>query len=46
MSCVCQRSHPHKNLERLVRAYTREKRDYKLVLAGMRGFHADATLRN
>ncbi len=35
-------SHPHKNLERLIRAYTRKKRDYKLILAGMRGFHADA----
>jgi len=31
--------HPHKNIERLVRAYAREKRDYRLVLAGMRGFH-------
>jgi glycosyltransferase involved in cell wall biosynthesis len=35
-------SHPHKNLERLIRAYTRRKRDFKLILAGMRGFHADA----
>jgi glycosyltransferase involved in cell wall biosynthesis len=35
-------SHPHKNLERLIRAYTSRKRDYKLILAGMRGFHADA----
>lgn len=34
--------HPHKNLERLVRAYGRRKRDYKLVLAGMRGFHGEA----
>jgi glycosyltransferase involved in cell wall biosynthesis len=34
--------HPHKNIERLIRAYAREKRDYGLVLAGMRGFHADA----
>ena len=33
--------HPHKNIERLIRAYAREKRDYKLVLAGMRGFHGD-----
>jgi len=32
--------HPHKNIERLIRAYTRRKRDYKLVLAGMRGFRA------
>jgi len=34
--------HPHKNIERLIRAYAREKRDYRLVLAGMRGFHAEA----
>lgn len=34
--------HPHKNIDRLIRAYAREKREYKLVLAGMRGFHADA----
>jgi glycosyltransferase involved in cell wall biosynthesis len=33
--------HPHKNIERLIRAYSRRKRPYKLVLAGMRGFHAD-----
>ena len=33
--------HPHKNIDRLVRAYAREKRDYKLILAGMRGFHGD-----
>jgi len=32
--------HPHKNLERLIRAYVRSKRDCRLVLAGMRGFHA------
>jgi len=31
--------HPHKNLERLVRAYARRRRDFRLVLAGMRGFH-------
>jgi len=37
--------HPHKNIERLIRAYTRRKRDYKLVLAGMRGFHAAAIER-
>lgn len=30
--------HPHKNIERLIRAYTRRKRDYRLVIAGMRGF--------
>jgi glycosyltransferase involved in cell wall biosynthesis len=33
--------HPHKNIDRLIRAYTRRKRNYKLILAGMRGFHAD-----
>jgi glycosyltransferase involved in cell wall biosynthesis len=32
--------HPHKNIDGLIRAYTRRKRDFKLVLAGMRGFHA------
>jgi glycosyltransferase involved in cell wall biosynthesis len=32
--------HPHKNLERLIRAYARKTRDYKLVIAGMRGFHS------
>jgi glycosyltransferase involved in cell wall biosynthesis len=37
--------HPHKNLERLVRAFARSKRDFKLVLAGMRGFHAAAVER-
>lgn len=31
--------HPHKNLERLIRAYARKQRDFKLVIAGMRGFH-------
>lgn len=34
--------HPHKNLERLVRAYARVRPADKLVLAGMRGFHAEA----
>jgi glycosyltransferase involved in cell wall biosynthesis len=34
--------HPHKNIDRLIRAYARERRDYRLVLAGMRGFHAEA----
>ncbi|HEY2845489.1 MAG TPA: glycosyltransferase family 1 protein [Bryobacteraceae bacterium] len=34
--------HPHKNVPRLIRAYGREKRDYPLVLAGLRGFHAAA----
>jgi glycosyltransferase involved in cell wall biosynthesis len=33
--------HPHKNLERLIRAYASRKRDWPLVIAGMRGFHAD-----
>jgi glycosyltransferase involved in cell wall biosynthesis len=37
--------HPHKNLERLVRAYGRKPRDFRLVLAGMRGFHAEAVER-
>jgi glycosyltransferase involved in cell wall biosynthesis len=32
--------HPHKNLERLVRAYARWNGKYRLVLAGMRGFRA------
>jgi glycosyltransferase involved in cell wall biosynthesis len=31
--------HPHKNLDRLIRAYARRKRDFRLTLAGMRGFH-------
>jgi glycosyltransferase involved in cell wall biosynthesis len=34
--------HPHKNLDRLVSAYARSKRDYRLVLAGMRGFHTES----
>lgn len=34
--------HPHKNLERLIRAYARKKRDFKLTIAGMRGFHSQA----
>jgi len=34
--------HAHKNLDRLIRAYARKKRDYTLTLAGMRGFHARA----
>jgi glycosyltransferase involved in cell wall biosynthesis len=33
--------HPHKNIERLIRAYARRPRAQKLVLAGMRGFHAE-----
>jgi glycosyltransferase involved in cell wall biosynthesis len=34
--------HPHKNIERLVRAFARfrtAKPEYRLVLAGMKGFH-------
>jgi glycosyltransferase involved in cell wall biosynthesis len=34
--------HPHKNLDRLIRAYARRKRDWRLIIAGMRGFHAEA----
>jgi glycosyltransferase involved in cell wall biosynthesis len=37
--------HPHKNIERLLRAYAREPRDCRLVLAGMKGFQADAIER-
>jgi len=40
--------HPHKNIERLVDAFAvfRAKRpEYRLVLAGMRGFHAEAVER-
>jgi glycosyltransferase involved in cell wall biosynthesis len=37
--------HPHKNLERLIRAYARGKRDFRLVLAGMRGFQTSAIER-
>jgi glycosyltransferase involved in cell wall biosynthesis len=40
--------HPHKNHERLLRAFARfhtAHRDYRLVLAGMPGFHADAVQR-
>jgi glycosyltransferase involved in cell wall biosynthesis len=33
--------HPHKNLDRLIRAYARRKRDWRLIIAGMRGFFAD-----
>jgi glycosyltransferase involved in cell wall biosynthesis len=34
--------HPHKNLERLIKAYARKKREFRLVLAGLRGFHTEA----
>jgi glycosyltransferase involved in cell wall biosynthesis len=36
--------HPHKNLERLLRAFAifhKERPGFRLVMAGMRGFHAD-----
>jgi glycosyltransferase involved in cell wall biosynthesis len=32
--------HPHKNLDRLVRAWARRPRGTKLIIAGMRGFYA------
>jgi glycosyltransferase involved in cell wall biosynthesis len=32
--------HPHKNLERLIRAYASRKRPWRLIIAGMRGFSA------
>jgi glycosyltransferase involved in cell wall biosynthesis len=34
--------HPHKNVPRLIRAYGRKKRNFRLILAGMRGFHTGA----
>lgn len=37
--------HPHKNLPRLIRAYGGQPRDFRLVLAGLRGFHADTIER-
>ncbi|MCP5116521.1 MAG: glycosyltransferase family 4 protein [bacterium] len=40
--------HPHKNLERLVRAFAAFRLEYpkfRLVLAGMRGFHSEAVER-
>jgi glycosyltransferase involved in cell wall biosynthesis len=37
--------HPHKNLPRLIRAYGRKKRDFRLILAGLRGFHAEAIVQ-
>ena len=33
--------HPHKNLARLIRAYACRPRDWRLVIAGMRGFFTD-----
>jgi glycosyltransferase involved in cell wall biosynthesis len=42
--------HPHKNLPRLIRAYARKPRDFRLrdirlVLAGLRGFHTESIER-
>jgi len=37
--------HPHKNLSRLIRAYGRKNRDYRLILTGLRGFHAQSIER-
>jgi glycosyltransferase involved in cell wall biosynthesis len=37
--------HPHKNLPRLIRAYGRKKRGFRLILAGLRGFHAETIER-
>ena len=37
--------HPHKNLARLIRAYGRKKRDFRLILAGLRGFHTETIER-
>jgi glycosyltransferase involved in cell wall biosynthesis len=34
--------HPHKNIDRLIRAYALKKRNFKLMFAGMRGFHAQS----
>src|SRR5580658_411620 len=34
--------HPHKNLDRLIRAYASRKRDFKLTLTGLRGFHTES----
>jgi alpha-1,3-rhamnosyl/mannosyltransferase len=34
--------HPHKNLERLIRVFASKRRDFRLVLAGMRGFQTQA----
>jgi glycosyltransferase involved in cell wall biosynthesis len=32
--------HPHKNLDRLIRAYARNQRDWRLIITGLRGFFA------
>lgn len=34
--------HPHKNLDRLIRAYARGKREWRLIITGLRGFFAGA----
>ena len=34
--------HPHKNLDRLIRAYSRRARDWRLTIVGLRGFFADS----
>jgi glycosyltransferase involved in cell wall biosynthesis len=41
-------SHPHKNLDRLIRAFAefrRERPEFRLVIAGMRGHHSKALER-
>jgi glycosyltransferase involved in cell wall biosynthesis len=37
--------HPHKNLTRLIRAFGLKPRDFRLILAGLRGFHAESIER-
>ena len=37
--------HPHKNLHRLIGAFGRKRRDFQLILAGMRGFHTQSIER-
>jgi glycosyltransferase involved in cell wall biosynthesis len=37
--------HPHKNIDRLIRAYAAENCGHRLVLAGMPGFHTEAIKR-
>lgn len=40
--------HPHKNLDRLIRAFAgfrRARPEFRLVIAGLRGFHAEALER-
>ncbi|MEN6536869.1 MAG: glycosyltransferase family 1 protein [Bryobacteraceae bacterium] len=41
---VVSTSHPHKNLDRLIRAFAsfrKERPEFRLVIAGLRGFQAD-----